>query len=204
MLPIGNHGLACLDGEDYAAIALYMQDQAVKIDDALDSISDQFDTFYGRPAALWTSTVSTTMSAVYPVYSSFTINSIVYSNFTVPAFTLVTIPRTGWYQYGSNANMTPTGAVTAGSVRRLRVTAQLQTIGPDTTLSSTEDESFETNTGGGEWLVVSGGTFYAKAGASVSLNAEVAHGNAASSLRVEIGARVWLYYIGSGVEIGSA
>jgi hypothetical protein len=79
----------------------------------------------------------------------------------------------------------------------------MTTVGPQQTLSSTSDLSFETNTAG-EWLACSAGTFYALAARTVSIVAQTIHANAASTVNNMAGARTWCYFIGSGVEIGSA
>lgn len=202
MEPIGTHGLSCLGEEDYAATALYMQDQGLIIDAALDAISDSFDTFYRRPGVVWTST-GTVLNT--PVNSSGGIGALatVYSNFTVPATGIFVTPRAGWYQYGANVNMVASGAVTAGSYRRLNVSAVLNSSGPQVILSTTSDLSYDTNTAG-EWVVCSAGTFYSATGRTILIRTETMHGNAASGVNNVAGARVWAYFIGSGVEIGSA
>jgi hypothetical protein len=99
--------------------------------------------------------------------------------------------------------MVATGAVTANSLRKLTVYALLTTTGPPVTLSSTSDQSFETNTAG-EWLACSAGTFYLPAGRTVSIGVETLHANVASTVNNMAGARTWCHYTGSGVEIGSA
>lgn len=205
MIPLGNHGLSCLSDTDPAATALYMQDQAIIIDNVLDGISDSFDAYARRPGALWQATGTTTITST-SVYSAITINSTVYSNFTVNAGGSFTTPRAGWWQTGANANMAPSGATTAGSFRRLKVVAQFtpSLLSPPTILNTAEDLSFDTGVAGGEWLSVSGGSFYLPAGANVGITAQVSHGNAASSMVVAAGARLWCWFIGSGIEIGSA
>lgn len=203
MIPVGDHGLACLSDEDYAAIALYMQNQAQAIDTALDGISDSFDSVSLRPGVLMSSTANVAVAS--GVSGGVGSSAVLYSNFTLASATSVsfTTPRSGWWQYGANVNMVATGAVTANSLRRLTVSAVLSTTGPPVTLSSTSDQSFETNTAG-EWLVCSGGTFYAAAGRTVSLGVVTLHANAASTVNNMAGARTWCFFTGSGVEIGSA
>lgn len=207
MEPVGNHGLACLGDEDYAAIALYMQDQGTKIDKALDNISDAFDTYYLRPGFLSTNTAVTTIASTN-VFLPITLGSSLYDNLTTTgpgvAFGNFTTPKAGWYQFGANANLIATGAITANSARRLRVNAFLTTPSGAVSLNDCEDLSFETNSGGGEWLAATAGSFYAAAGRAISIRAAASHANAASSVNVSVGARVWCWYIGSGVEIGSA
>lgn len=207
MEPVGNHGLACLGDEDYAAIALWMQSQGTLIDTALDGISDDFDSFSLRPGLLVTSTAVTTVTSLN-TFTNVTFGTTLYNNLPNPSagnpFGSFVTPRSGWYQYGANINMIATGAVTAGSVRRLKVLAVKAGVGPQETLSEVDDISFDNNTGGGEWLVASAGSFYAPANTTIIVRAQASHANAASSVNVSIGARLWCWYIGSGVEIGSA
>jgi hypothetical protein len=200
MEPIGSHGLTCLGEEDYGATALFMQDQALVIDGVLDGISDDFDSFYLRPGFLSTSNASQAFAS--GVTGTFGASTVTYSNMAVINVTFVT-PRAGWWQYGANVNMVATGAVTANSMRRLNVSAIRTTVGPPETLSTTSDLSFETNTAG-EWLACSAGSFYSVAGRTITIRAETIHANAASTVNNVAGARTWCYFIGSGIEIGSA
>lgn len=203
MEPVGTHGLACLGEEDYAAVALYMQDQALIIDGALDAVSDAFDSYRLRPGFVSASNANFLNT---PVNTLGTIgaSTVVYSNFTMTGATGFITPRQGWWQFGANVNMVASGAVTVGSYRKLFVSAiRSSAPAPATTLAVTSDLSYDTNTGG-EWLACSGGSFYAPAGALVTIRAETMHGNAASGVNTIAGARTWCFFIGSGIEIGSA
>lgn len=201
MITVGDHGLACLHPEDYAALALYMQDQATAIDTALDSVSDSLDSARLRPGVLATSNANVAVAS--GVAGGFGAMTVQYANFPVTFGVSFTTPRAGWWQYGANVNMVATGAVTANSLRRLTVSAVLTTGGPSVTLSTTADQSFETNTAG-EWLACSAGTFYLPAGRTVTISTVTLHANAASTVNNMAGARTWCFFIGSGVEIGSA
>jgi hypothetical protein len=202
MEPVGNHGLACLGDEDYAAIALYMQNQGLVIDAALDAISDDFDSFFLRPGFLSAST-ATVLNTAINVSGGIGASALVYNNFPMLGPTVFLTPRAGWYQFGANVNMVAAGAVTANSYRRLTVSAVLSSSGPPTTLSTVADLSFDTNTAG-EWLVCSAGSFYSPASRNITISARTMHGNAASGVNNMAGARTWCWFIGSGVEIGSA
>jgi hypothetical protein len=201
MEPVGNHGLSCLGEEDYAATALYMQSQGLAIDSALDAISDSFDSSYLRPGVLASSNANQAFAS--GVTGNLGAMTVIYNNFPVLGGVGFITPRAGWWQYGSNVNMVATGAVTANSLRRFTVRADMTTGGPPQTLSTTADQSFETNTAG-EWLACSAGTFYAPANRTITIRTETLHANAASTVNNMAGARTWCYFIGSGVEIGSA
>lgn len=211
MIPVGDHGLSCLSPDDYGAVALYMQDQAIIIDNVLDAISDDLDTFNLRPSFTGITTSiagpnATLGEQVFPLAATWTISSI---NFTPTPSTAatggfrVTIPKTGWYNYGCYANLAATGAITALSRRTLYARATRQATGISTLLSQAVFRTIDTNTGG-EFLVASDAAFYATAGQTVDVEGYWSHSNAASTVQVNIGARLWCHYIGSGVQIGSA
>lgn len=212
MTPIGTHGLACLDAEDPAAVALYLQAEALAIDAALDSISDSLDTFNLRPGFTGvTSAVSGPNSTSGEIQFPVTGWGLGYSNFapapaggSAPGGFRLQIPKTGWYGYGVYANMAATGALTALSRRTLFAKATLQASGSSTLLSQAVWRTVETSTAGGEFLVAGDGSFYAMIGQTVDVEGYWSHTNAASTVQVNAGARLWCHFIGSGVEIGSA
>lgn len=205
------HGLICLEDGDYAALALAMQGTALATEAALDGISDSLDTFNLRPSVV---AITTTTSGPNSTFgeSLFALTgtlALSYNNIT-PTPTLVvgairiTIPVTGWYAYGSYMNMQAVGAVTAFSRRTIYATATRVVSGVPTQLSQVVWRTVDNNVAGGEFLDVSGGSFYAAAGTVVDVAAFWSHANAASNVQVNPGARIWCHYIGSGVEIGSA
>jgi hypothetical protein len=204
------HGLLCPSEEEYAALALIMQHDALAVEAALDSISDSFDSFLARPTVLAATTVvsgpnSTLGEAVFQMSGW----GVTYSNFTpvptvaAPSGIRLSVPRTGWYNYGAYANLVATGAVTANSRRTLYANATQNMVGSSTVLSQIVWRTVDTNTAG-EFLIASGGSFFARAGATVDVQAQWSHANAASTVQVNIGARLWCHYASSGVEIGSA
>lgn len=210
MIPVGTHGLSCLGEEDYAAVALYMQDQALAIEAALVDISDDLASGFLRPSVVAvTTTVSGPQSSgseqIYDLTATWTMS---YENYTVDpsiisAGVRLTIPRTGWYAYGAYANIAATGAVTALSRRTLYARATREAVGVSTQLSQASFRTIDTNTGG-EFLIASDASFYATIGTTVDVEAAWSHTNAASTVQVNTGAKLWCHFIGSGVEIGSA
>lgn len=206
MIPVGNHGLDCVSTDDYGATALFLQDQAITIDTALKTISNAAATTYLRPGVIasMTSAVSASTGGEQLIFLNGTW-ALVYSNFTPVSVTAatggiqVTIPRTGWYNFGVYASMTAVGAVTANSRRTLFARAILQSPSP-TTLAEADWRTIDTNTGG-EFLVAGDGAFYANVGALVNVIGLWSHTNAASNVQVNIGARIWCHYIGSGVQV---
>jgi hypothetical protein len=209
MIPVGTHGLSCLGEEDYAATALYMQDQALIIDSVLDGISDQLDTAAMRPVFIGTTTsISGPNSTFGEILFNITGWTVTYSNLpSTPTLASAglrfTVPRTGWYNYGVYANLVAVGAVTALSRRTVAARATRQTVGTPTILSQATFRTIDTNTGG-EFLVASDGSFFSAAGTVVDIEGFWSHTNVASNVQVNIGSKLWCHFIGSGVEIGSA
>jgi hypothetical protein len=203
------HGLVCLDGEDYAALALAMQADALATEAALTGISDAFDQFLLRPVILATTTAGTAgVASNGEALSGVGTWSVTYSNFlpapTTSAFTGVrfTVPRTGSYAYGAYINLVAAGAVTALSRRTVYATASRVVSGVVTTLSQVVWRTVDTGTAG-EFLTAAGGSFYALQGTTVDVQVYESHGNLASGINCPAGSRLWCHFIGSGVEIGS-
>jgi len=205
---VGTHGLTCLSDEDYAAIALYMQAQSNTIDSVLDAISDSFDTTALRPGF-----TGATNIVNGPVASGsetiFGLNGWVlsYSNFTpAPTSTVgfqFTVPKTGFYDHGCYINAQASGAVTVNSRRTLYSRAFRVTGTGNVLLSQAIWRTVDTNTGG-EFLVACGSSFYATAGTTIVILPGWSHANAASNVQVNAGAKIWCWFTGSGVEVGSA
>jgi hypothetical protein len=203
-----DHGLVCLDGEDYSAVALAIQADALAVEAALDAVSDSFDRFLLRPVVLAT----TTAGVVAVASGGETPNpvgtfAVSYSNFTpvpVPTFLGIrmTTPVTGWYSFGGYINLVASGAITALSRRTIYVNASRVVSGVAVLLSQVVWRTVDTSTGG-EFLTACGGSFYARAGTAIDLQVLQSHGNLASGINCPAGSRLWCHFTGSGVEIGS-
>lgn len=209
MSTLTDHGLVCLDEEDYGAVALALQADALAVEAALDSVSDSFDTFLARPAVLATTTVGVGPTASGgEAFNRVGTWAVSYSDFTPVPTTVplsgvrITVPRTGWYSYGGFINLVASGAITALSRRTVAANATRIVSGVSTLLSQVIWRTVDTSTGG-EFLTVTGGTFYATAGTVVDVQVLQSHGNLASGINVIAGSRLWCHFIGSGVEIGS-
>lgn len=210
MTTLTDHGLVCLDGEDYAAVALALQADALAVEASLDAISDAFDGYLTRPTVL-----ATTTAGVGPVasngeaFSSVGTWAVSYVNFApVPTTAAnsgirMTVPRTGLYAFGGFINLVASGAITALSRRTVAASASRVVSGVATLLSQVVWRTVDTSTGG-EFLTVTGGSFYATAGSVVDVRVLESHGNLASGINCPAGSRLWCHFIGSGVEIGSA
>lgn len=204
-----DHGLACLGDEDYAAIALAMQQDALATEASLDAVSDAFDTYYLRPYA-----TAITTAPTGPVSSAgetiFGIGGWSLSNTNMPGATApvnvglrLIMPATGWYSYQAYASMVAAGAVTAFSRRTLYARASRRIATVNTLLDQVVWRTVDTNNAG-EYLIADGNAFFAMAGWTIDIEALWSHANAASNVSVVTGSRLNCYFLGSGVTIGSA
>lgn len=205
------HGLVCLGEEDYSAIALAMQADALAVDAALDGISGSLDSYLSRPyLQMITTTGNGPLSSGGEQQFSIGSWSVVSGNIPIGSGTLLgniagamPMPETGWYEYGCYVNLVAAGALTAFSRRTLTASAYSRPGSAAVQLSQIVWRTAETSTAG-EFLVASGGSFYATAGQTIEVTATWSHTNAASNVSSIVGAKAWIHFIGSGIEIGSA
>lgn len=209
VIPVGTHDLACLEPEEYAALALYMQKTAQGIEAALMETRDNVNEYRLRTSLEYVSTVTTSFAAgggtVMP--DGRAANGIDWSGATVLGGGSVTtattaggsisfVPaRSGWYDIGAYTNAIAAGAVTVGSERVLYVLG-IQTPDLPATDSTVifQERVTDTNTGG-EFLNVSGLAYFV-GGRAASVQVLVSHANAASNLVMQIGSKVWIAYYG--------
>jgi len=208
-----DHGLVCLDDEDYAAIALAMQTDALATDASLTSINNSFNTINSYPYAFFTTTAGSTVSSGgeqqfaqgawsvtasrgFPIVSILT--PLIGSVATVQATT------TGWYEYGNYLNLTLAGAATAFSRREIFASVYSLSGATAVRLDEIRWRTVENSVAGGEFLIASGGSFYATAGTTILPVARWSHANLASQVTSQPGALFWITYVGTGIEIGSA
>lgn len=206
MIPIGSHGLGCLDPEDYAALALYMQETALDIEAALTAESASLDEYRLRTSLEFVSVVTSSHAAgggtVMP--DGRAANGIDFTGATVlgggatgivPGNGSISFipPRSGWYDIGGYTNAIPAGGVTVGSERVLYINA-IQTPDPPATNASVlfQERVTDTNTGG-EFLNVSGLVYFV-GGRLASIQVLVSHANVASNLVMQIGSKVWVAF----------
>jgi hypothetical protein len=83
MINVGDHGLTCLDGEDYGAWALYMQCTAEQIDSVLAEQQTQLNLFRNRPAIVVAPLANTITNDTHTLY-----NTVLFDN--SPFLSLVT------------------------------------------------------------------------------------------------------------------
>lgn len=207
---IGNHGLTCLGEEEYAAVALYMQATAKTVEDNLTAQQAAFDAYRNRTSILFTSTISSSYAAgsvvggvVMPdgrlagvtTMTGATVSGGGATVLSVSSVITMTVPRSGWYDFGGYCNVIAAGAITANS-ERLIYTQVRQTPEPagGNPLVSFRERTIETNTGG-EFLNVSGLVFLL-ADRNFTVAQYVTHENLASNVVTQAGAKIWLAYMG--------
>jgi hypothetical protein len=208
-----DHGLVCPDDGDYAAIALTMQADAQATDAALLSITNSFNSVYSRPYGLFVTTSGNSVSSggeqefnegIWSIQASRGFSAITLGGQLLGSVVTVTIGKTGWYGYGNYVNLTLVGAATAFSRRSSFARAYTTESGVPTRLDEARWRTVENSVAGGEFLIASGGSFYATAGDVVFFTATWSHANAASNVASQAGALFWVTYTGTGIEIGSA
>lgn len=208
-IPVGDHGLICLDGSDPAAIALIMQTDAETIDDTLTQVSDALTGYNNRGWALATTTSSYTLGQTAfdfvdgqglpgaPGLLGSSSESIQSFGISAPPFFSPALPA-GWYLAGAYASFQATGAVTANSRRNLGLAWFSSTVGTDA-YEYAINMVYESNTAGDAMTVT--GMFYADGVTEYQLDGFFWHNNAASTMQVNAGAKVWIAAAGSGVVI---
>lgn len=216
MIPVGGHGLGCLDPGDYAATALYMQAQGDLIDGLLDATRDTLDVYINRLAFIATTGVSSSFASVggqvmpdgreanAPTFAG---GTVVGGGATVTFVgSLVTFvpPLTGWYDVGGYANVVPAAGVTVGSERVLYLNFLQTPSNPAFPLNKLYQVRVTESNTGGEYPETSA-TIYMEAGRTASLQLLVSHQNVASNLVVNAGAKIWVsYWTAKGQVIVSA
>lgn len=209
---IGSHGLYCPDFDDYAAVALYMQDLGTRIDSALDAQLDELNDFLHQPTIIVTNAVAKTIlvaaGETNAVFDTVIFNNTSFMSYDFTANQLligsvsgaaVTVPyRRGAYTAGSCVRMTAVGAVTVGSARNLQIFVH-DSENPDAALANVTgpfDISSDRNTGGDEGVLVE--TSFTLTGTSGAfVEHSVLSGNAASDTTILAGGFLWITWNGA-------
>lgn len=216
METIGNHGLHCPEFDDYAAVALYMQNLGTLIDEQLQEQLEALQGFMDRPTIIVTNSVaaviadSNTYTQLWDtvVFNNSTFMSLeIGASGSIPgtpsnvirigsaAGAAVTVPYLrGSYSIGACTTMIATGAITAQSYRNLTVTSDDQSLAIDTFSCSASDTTYETNTGGEAQNVKFSCELERTSG--VIVEGLVTHGNTASTVSISAGGFMWVTYNG--------
>jgi len=148
--------LPCLDDDDYAAYALYMQCMAQRIDAELTSRGDLLESFIHRPTAIWKTTSAQTGipdNAWWLIMSP----SALYTaqNWPVAIDNTPSLPPLrGWWQIVANTNLVASGGVNFDTQRTLRIDVYPPIGSPvGTPPDQFYDETWATNATGGDYLL---------------------------------------------------
>jgi hypothetical protein len=119
------HALPCPDDTDYAALALYMQRLAERVESVILSQQALVTDETSQPVGIWVNASNVTVSNG-GFASSMTIDSLIYSNVTDPiirgnGFSPFggMFPESGVYHVGWQVSMGELGAVDTGTVRTM-------------------------------------------------------------------------------------
>lgn len=196
--------LDCPDPENYAAVALQMQETALQVEQRLFAVERTLRAAVNRQTFVQTTTAARTgltTGGFQPIGPNAVANTVTFSNWpgtggSFFGFSIPTDTGGGAYEIGFYGNLIASGAVTDNSFRAVRIRQERPQPGSSTplTVESTQATIFEANVGGGMDLTVTG-VFVAIAGDSFEV--ELDHGNAGSTLNISTGAVYWVTYLGS-------
>lgn len=214
---IGNHGLFCLDEDDYAAIALAMQCNAQATTAALESSNASLNAYLGRP---WQTTQNNgaividdsagsgnlgplgVVGALLRPGAGTTNLSYNMAPFYVTGDVSTFLPR-GVYLMGASINWT-LGALTANSIRQLLVYGVTSNGGAlNSTTDFTDLYRFQDyqGDGGANGAMNVVGFLDNTAGNVASIESLFSHANTASDITVaNANWRIWVTYLGSGLN----
>lgn len=213
MIPVGTHGLNCPDGEDYAAIALYMQCVSDTLDSQLQTQLTTAQGFSTQPTIIAfpnaVKSVPASGSAA-DVFTTVTFNNSTFMDLVlepanarnyirigspVGVIPAVPYPR-GLYMVGVCMSQTAAGAVTAYSRREVQVDVVDQSSPlTNQTIYTINDTTYETSTGGVERQLVKF-PIYLTGSVGVQVRAIAINSNIPSAVNVATNALFWVTYVG--------
>lgn len=202
--------LACMDGENMAAVALQLQHTARQAEDRIYRLEQRLRAASNRPTKVQRSTALRTGLVPDPLFGYQSIgpngggsyvtdfdNTGVQADIDSTSRTLFARLGEGLYEFGVSCNLIASGAVNDNTYRIVRIVNFR--LDPTAVLGEVEAESssltlYESNTGIGVDFDVTA-VFRMEAGDRVDF--VVQHANASSNLNSSIGAMVWLTKLSS-------
>lgn len=216
MATIGNHGLFCLEDENMAAIALYMQCVATQIDQTLADQDADLDTALTRPTVIVVNAANQTTT--FPNASDQNVFDTIFFNNAGSMFSLQSTPPnidlvigsplgtanpteypTGLWMIGATARMATAGAANAfgGRSLTLRVLDDLGSPSPTTVATWTDTTFFQ---GAMDSVCVKGPVILRGLNGrnAVRIRPLFAYADllATGNVTVQAGAMLWATYIG--------
>lgn len=212
---IGTHQIPCLNDDDYAAYALYMQCVAQRVEADLVANKAQIDAARFRPARGWTRTdvntpgggsTNTSATIAYTYNWPGTVGSLA---------DLVTLNRQGWWNIGfntravSNTPVVPNWRIIDLAVFAPTVPSALRTFTSGEWTIKLEDIVWESNTTGGEVLTASADVYnpgnpeVAETGPGLSMlfGLQLESGGVET---VTLTTNIWAVFLGDTPNIGTA
>lgn len=189
MSTIGNHGLSCLDDNNYAAIALSMQSNARAIDASLFQISTSLTAYGNRYVSKTVRTTTSTSGANSGtgLPDGTAADDFIFGGGLLPQ---------GWYAAALTFTYQETGAVTAGSYRRgIILINGIETKIPPTFYQSI---TVATNTGAADSMTVNA-WFYSDGILRTTVTGAFGHGNTGSTMTVAAGAILTVRFLDTGL-----
>lgn len=209
MNPVGTHGQGCLGPEEYSAVALAMQCNRDAVDAALTTDQTALNGYNNRPWVQMTSTAAVSQLQTLGEWVPFTSwygwtimtntttgNTVVGGGGQGNTF-LAGNFRTGWWNVGGYASYQPTGAVTANTRRQLILQIS-HSVQFNQVYDSVLNTSFESGTSPDAMTV--NDMVYLDNQFNYGFVLGFAHRNSGSSIQVNVGARIWANYLGTGVN----
>lgn len=197
--------LTCPEPENYAAVALQLQNTALQAEACLFELDRQLQMATNPPTIVMTSAGQIITANTL---TDLTAGALAFSNvppatsafITVPALTsIATILPPGVYQAGACINATATGAINDNSLRVLRVRTKKMGTPTDATPDfSTEITVYEPNNGNGSDMSIA---------ATVTLDGtqdilfSFVHTNVASTISIASGAIFWVSRLSNQVAL---
>ena len=216
MASFGTHGLFCLEDENMAAIALYMQCVADQIDSTLADQEANLDTALTRPTVVVVNAANQTTT--FPLGSDSNVFDTIFFNNAGSMFSLQSNPPnidlvvgsplgtatpteypTGLWMIGATARMATAGAANAFGARRLTLTV-LDDLGSPSpqTLATWSDTTFFS--GAMDSVVVKGPVILRGLGGRHAVRIrhlfQYADLAATGNVTVQAGAMLWATYVG--------
>lgn len=211
MRNIGNHGLQCPEFDDYAAVALYMQNLGTLIDSELQAQLDLLQGFLDQPTIIVTNLaarVITSGASVQNLYDTVLFNNSTFFSLrtdTVNSRTVIDIgspigsPVTIPYLHGSYSaglGMTETAATpTAFSFRSVAMDVVDESVLNNLFITDFIDTTYETNTGGDEAQNIKV-NFELNRTSGIEVRHLFTNDNAAGNITITAGCLWWVTYNG--------
>lgn len=191
--------LDCPDGQNYAAIALQVQETALQAEQRIYQVERDLRAAANRHTFVQTTTAARTgltSGGVHDIAPGFVTTTVTFSNW--PSFGITAIvpqvPGAGLYEVGVTLNAVASGAVTDNSHRTLRISQLRSNPNGSTVVEYAQTTVFEANVGGGMDMICSN-VFDVRLGDFFLF--EFGHGNTGSTMNISTGAIYWATYLGS-------